>query len=81
VATDHAHSRLADLSSLNPIRWRSSRRSRTKARSRRGCRKWKEGLTNNGAGTSQIVVHQAPPRLLLFRRAAADWTRNRCPSS
>ena len=44
VATDHAHPRLADLSSLNPIRWRSSHRPRTEAKSRRRMSQVERGI-------------------------------------
>ena len=45
MASDHAHVRLADLSSLKPHQVGASRRPRTEARPRRkDARKWKKGI-------------------------------------
>jgi hypothetical protein len=59
VATDHAHPRLADLSSLNPIRWRSSHRPRTEAKSRRRMSQVERGIDKQRPVTEARIMHHA----------------------
>jgi hypothetical protein len=78
VATDHAHPRLADLSSLNPIRWRSSHRPRTEAKSRRRMSQVERGIDKQRPVTEARIMHDGENLCGDCSEKPAIHVANRC---